>query len=101
MDTLGQMMAAELVIQAWRRQPAGGRQVASAILLSGLTLVAACQTADEQFPRLFVPLYMVFLLLSLARVGRGRGRAPLGGASRWRWGPARRRMGPSGPTGPR
>ena len=71
MDTLGQMMASELVIQAWRRHPSGGRQVASAILLSGLTLVGASQTADERFPRLFVPLYMAFLLLALARVSRG------------------------------
>ena len=77
MDTLGQMMAAELVIQAWRRHPSGGRQAASAILLSGLTLAAASQTADEPAPRLFVPLYMFFLLLALARVGRG--------AARLRW----------------
>ena len=71
MDTLGQWMAAELVIQAWRRQPAGGPQAASAILLSGLTLIAACQTSDEQYPRLFVPLYIFFLLLSLTRPERG------------------------------
>ena len=71
MDTLGQWMAAELVIQAWRRRPAGGPRAASAILLSGLTLAAACQTSNEQSPRLFVAAYMLFLLLSLARWRRG------------------------------
>ena len=67
MEHVGQWAAAEFVIQAWRRQPPGQTVNGSLILLSGLTLMAACQTSDEQFPRLFVPAYMLLLMLSLRR----------------------------------
>lgn len=77
MDTVGQWAAAELVIQAWRRQPARPPAAVSMILLSALTLTASCQSTDEQYPRLFVPVYMVFLLMSLAP------RSAAGAGLRW------------------
>lgn len=71
MDVVGQMMAAELVIQAWRRQPTRPPLLLSLILLSGITITAASQTLDPQYPRLFVPVYLAFLLLSLSSTPSG------------------------------
>jgi transglutaminase-like putative cysteine protease/FtsH-binding integral membrane protein len=67
MDALGQVMAAEVVIQAWRRQPTQPPMAITLILLSGIIIAAACQTMNTQWPRLFVPLYLFLLLLSLSR----------------------------------
>ena len=72
MERVGLWAAAELVIQAWRRPPVGQAVNGSLILLSGLVVMASCQTSDEQYPRLFVPVYMFFLLLSLGQSGSGK-----------------------------
>ena len=59
----GDLCAAELVIQAWRRWPSGGG--GAAVALSGLIFVAASNTLDDRSIPLLTPPFILFFVLSL------------------------------------
>jgi len=66
---IGQILAAELVIQQWARpvtQPPHG----VIVLLSGLVFMAACNTFDERYIHVFTPVYMLFTALALRDIHR-------------------------------
>lgn len=60
----GQLSAAELTLQAWRRLPLS-RQAGTLVLLSGLTFLAACNTFEMRYVRYFAPVYVLFLALAM------------------------------------
>ena len=64
----GELIAADLVIQAWRRRPEGGERGVITLFWSGLVFLLACNTTQDirRFPYLlfFAPAYILFALLS-------------------------------------
>lgn len=66
----GEIFAAELTLQAWRQPPAGTRAPRSVtILLSGLVFMAACVTFNAHLIPWLLPLYILFIVLSLRTFG--------------------------------
>jgi transglutaminase-like putative cysteine protease len=63
----GQLCAAELVIQCWRRRPAGGAHGMSIALLSVLIFTCAANT-EERHIRYLAPAYFLFLVLAFGAV---------------------------------
>ena len=65
----GELLAAELVIQLWKRRPEGGARGVVVILLSGLVFLIACDTPEEArnipYIMYFAPLYMLLLVISM------------------------------------
>ncbi len=62
----GQIYAAEMVVQAWRRRDAGGHQVSLAIVLfSALVYLTACNVFNEQIVAVSTPVYMLFVAFAL------------------------------------
>ncbi|MBC8135676.1 MAG: transglutaminase domain-containing protein [Fibrella sp.] len=62
----GQIYAAEMVIQAWRRRDAGGHQnTLSVVLFSALVYLTACNVFNEQLVAFLTPLYMLFVAFAL------------------------------------
>jgi Transglutaminase-like superfamily len=66
---LGELMAAELVIQAWRQRPEGGGRGVVTLLWSGMIFLIACDIIEDtrRIPYILylAPAYMLFLVLSL------------------------------------
>ena len=84
---LGELMAVELVIQAWRQRPEGGGRGVVTLLWSGLIFLIACDVIEDtrRIPYILylAPAYMLFVVLSLPYfrsprrdVPRGFGNAP-------------------------
>jgi len=65
---VGEMLAAELVVQNWRRRPMGGTRGALTIFLSGFVFLVGCNTFNHDLVRLLAPAYLFFVLLSLRGV---------------------------------
>lgn len=63
-NTLGLICAAEITIQLWREPPPGARYHPSIILLSGVILLAACNTYRPDFTYLCVPVFMICAMLA-------------------------------------
>ena len=62
----GQLYAAEMVVQAWRRRDAGGWQASLAVaLFSGLIYLTACNTDNDRVVILTTPVYMLFVAFAL------------------------------------
>lgn len=81
-DLAGELAAAEIVVQAWKRQPSGGRRGEATLLLS-LFVILAAFNVDIRFrwPHFVAPVYFVFVAFAI-RATRARGGAVAsGGAS--------------------
>lgn len=76
-NTIGLIAASEAVLQAWREPPDGLRFQPLLVLMSGIIFLAACNTYDDRYIRIFAPLYMASTLLAL-RDARGRGETQRG-----------------------
>ena len=61
----GQLCAAELVIQCWRREPSGGARGQAMVLLGGMVFCAACTTFERAYIRWFTPPYILLTALAL------------------------------------
>ncbi|MBC7806945.1 MAG: transglutaminase domain-containing protein [Akkermansiaceae bacterium] len=62
----GQIYAAEMVVQAWRRRDAGGHQATlSVVLFSALVYLTACNVFNEQLVTFITPVYMLFVAFAL------------------------------------
>lgn len=70
----GELFAAELMIQAWKRRPEGGGRGIATLLLSGLVFLIASNVQDNafffgraSFPYILyaAPIYMFFALLAM------------------------------------
>jgi transglutaminase-like putative cysteine protease len=83
LDAAGELAIAEVVIRAYSPPPTGHSAATLRTLplgLSGLTMVAACNAYLEVIPRLYIPLYVLSLLVGLqayrpVRTGGARRRA--------------------------
>ncbi len=62
---IGELLACELTIQAWRAGPAGGGQGVVTILLSGLILLAAADSTEDRTIWISAPAYVFCLALAL------------------------------------
>jgi transglutaminase-like putative cysteine protease len=66
MGMFGELFAAELVLQAWRKPPSASRTPnSSSILLSGLVVMAASTTPEDRYLPFLIPAYILFVVLSL------------------------------------
>ena len=67
----GELLAAELVLQLWKRRPEGGGSGVVVILLSGLVFLIACDITEDAAHLPYIafcaPLYMLLLVLSIRR----------------------------------
>ena len=62
----GQVYAAEMVVQAWRRRDAGGYQTTlSVTLFSALVYLTACNVFDDRVIMLTTPVYMLCVAFAL------------------------------------
>jgi hypothetical protein len=66
-NLLGAILAAELVMRAWELQNSQRRSeyLGTALLLSGLVMAAGCNTTDDAYAPVLVPIYLVLVLISL------------------------------------
>ena len=62
---IGEMFAAELTLQAWRRRPEGGHRGVVTILLSGVVFGAGSNVYQDRFIPYITPVFALFLALSL------------------------------------
>lgn len=74
--SFGQLCAAELVIQCWRTKPDGGQRGVMVVLLSALVFLAASNTYQTAYIRLFTPVYMLFLILAMREFRPASAAAP-------------------------
>ena len=61
------MMASEIVLQFWRREPTGGPRAPLLVVLSALVFLAGCSTFDDAYHYLWymAPAYFLFFTLAL------------------------------------
>ncbi len=61
------MMASEIVLQYWRREPTGGPRAPLLVVLSALVFLAGCSTFDDAYHYLWymAPAYFLFFTLAL------------------------------------
>ncbi|MDQ2730364.1 MAG: DUF3488 domain-containing protein, partial [Armatimonadota bacterium] len=74
--SFGQLCAAELCIQCWRTKPDGGQRGVVVVLLSALVFLAASNTYETAYIRLFTPAYMLFLILAMGEFRPAGAAAP-------------------------
>jgi transglutaminase-like putative cysteine protease len=78
----GELCAAILVVEIWRKQPSAGGHGVIVILLTGLVMFSAANTYDEKVMPVLVPLYALFLALSLRTFRAATDPAPIMGSHR-------------------
>jgi len=66
---IGQLIAAELLIQQWTR-PATKPPHGIAVLLNCLIFMAACNTYEDRYVHAITPVFMLFIALSLRDIHR-------------------------------
>src|SRR5688572_14521252 len=81
-DRIGHLLAAELVLRAWRRADPDrvGRERGDVMLLAALLMTASANTYDRRMMQVLAPVYTLFLLLSLRTLTTSVGRADPGQA---------------------
>lgn len=81
-DLFAELATAELVLQAWRARPSGGRRGEVTILLSALIVLAGFDVGLEtSWPQLVAPLYFVLLAFAMRAVKPRLGRVSSAGAA--------------------
>jgi len=75
----GQLCAAELVIQCWKKRPAGGPLALGVLLISAIVFACGADTYEDRYIPYLAPAYFTFAGLALAdlRGPRVRGLAML------------------------
>src|SRR5262249_2054387 len=79
----GQLCAAELTLQMWRRRPDVGAHGGCAILLSSLVLLCGSDTFEVQYIRVLVPAYSLLMSLSWRQFRRESPSSPTGSRAPW------------------
>ena len=81
-DRIGHLLAAELVLRAWRQPDPdrAARERGDIMLISALLMTASANTYDRRMMQLLAPVYTLFLLLSLRTLTPSRSRGDSGRA---------------------
>ena len=76
----GELYAAEMVVQAWRKRDAGGlpKHPRGDAVFRAWCILTACNVFDDRLVALITPVYMLFMAFAL-REWRGRNAAPVAG----------------------
>lgn len=64
-NMIGLIAGGEAALELWREPPVSARYHAVTIFCIGVVFLAACNTYDDRYIRLFTPFYLLFTLLAL------------------------------------